>query len=63
MQSRVNVPLSELTERLLDDLKKRWPYASMASIAAQALHRGLVEMRDIPSIASGAPQVEWRRVG
>ena len=63
VQTRIFVPVSELSERMLEELKARWPYASRAAIAGMALHRGLAEMRDMPSVASGAPMIEWRKTG
>ena len=64
---RVQLPLSDLTERLLDDLllemKSRWPTCTKAGLAGLALHRGLVEMKESLSVASGAPMVELRRAG
>ena len=62
-QVRFNVPLSELSERMLEELHRRWPYASKAAIAGMALHRGIQGLHDMPSVASGAPMVEWRRAG
>lgn len=61
--NRWPVPYSPLCEKIIAELLERWPWSSRAALAAHALERGLVEMRERPYVASGAPMVEWRKVG
>ncbi len=61
--NRWYVPYSPLCEKLMAEFQERWPWCSRAGLAGHALELGLMQMRDRPSVASGAPMVEWRKVG
>lgn len=48
---------------MLDNLKARFPFCSQQALVGHALELGLREMTERPYVASGAPVIEWRKVG
>lgn len=60
---RWSVPLSPLAKKLLGELEERFPWSSRGALVRHALDLGLAQMHAMPSVASGAPMIEWRRAG
>ena len=63
LDERIKIPVTELSDRLLRELKDRFPWCNKSQIASHALELGLIEMGSRPYVASGAPVVEWRKTG